>query len=437
MLIQLTLENWMSFRDAVTFSMVASRERQHSERVARLQKYQTRILPIASIYGGNASGKTNFFKALRFAKGFLINGTKPDQLIAVEPFKLNKANQNKPTRFAFEILIADVIYEFGFAVSRNRVSEEWLIKIGAQSEKELYKRVNDTISFHQELDSDQFLHFAFQGTRENQLFLTNAVSQKVDRFEPVYKWFRNQLRLIHPGSAYGNFEEFFDEEHETYSSLSKVLSQIDTGVFKLAADEVSVQSLPLPEPLIEKVKERINEGEFTKVISPSGDRILLYKTEGEFKAEKLVFYHLGEDDEAVKFELKDESDGTRRVIDLLPAFVELSHQEKGHEKTIVVDELDRSLHTLLTRKLIESYLKHCSEETRSQLIFTTHDLLLMDQSLFRRDEIWIADRDKHGGTNLSAFSDFKGVRSDKDIRKSYLQGRMGGIPDLFEGNIFK
>ena len=89
MIISFSVENWMSFRDRTTFSMVASRERQHGERVPKLGKYQTRVLPIAAIYGGNASGKTNFFKALSFAKTLVVEGTRPDSLIPIETFRLD------------------------------------------------------------------------------------------------------------------------------------------------------------------------------------------------------------------------------------------------------------------------------------------------------------------------------------------------------------
>jgi uncharacterized protein len=97
----------------------------------------------------------------------------------------------------------------------------------------------------------------------------------------------------------------------------------------------------------------------------------------------------------------------------------------------VIDELDRCLHTLLTRSLLERYLESCSSETKSQLLFTTHDVSLIDQDLLRRDELWIAERDDTGGSTLISFGEYKEIRADKDIRKSYLQGRLGGIPRVF------
>ena len=140
MIISFSVENWMSFRDQATFSMIASRERQHGKRVPKLGKYQTRVLPIAAIYGGNASGKTNLFKALSFAKTLVVKGTRLDSLIPIEPFRLDGKGTNRPSRFAFELLIDETIYEFSFAVTRKAVLEERLVVITSTSEKVLYDR---------------------------------------------------------------------------------------------------------------------------------------------------------------------------------------------------------------------------------------------------------------------------------------------------------
>ena len=103
---------------------------------------------------------------------------------------------------------------------------------------------------------------------------------------------------------------------------------------------------------------------------------------------------------------------------------------------VIIDEIDRSLHPLLTRKLLETYLANRTPESRNQLILTTHDAMLLDQDLLRRDEIWVAERDETGASKIYSFSEFKDVRADKDIRKSYLQGRMGGVPKLGMTGVF-
>ena len=161
---------------------------------------------------------------------------------------------------------------------------------------------------------------------------------------------------------------------------------------------------------------------------PINERFVVTRKGGELIAKKLVAYHSKGDGTETKFEIRQESDGSQRVIDLLPAFLELSAQVS--KKVYVIDEVDRSLHTLLTRRLLEVYLSNCSTETRTQLLMTTHDVLLMDQQLLRRDEMWVAERDSTGASSLLSFSEYKDVRYDKDIRKSYLQGRLGGIPRI-------
>jgi len=99
----------------------------------------------------------------------------------------------------------------------------------------------------------------------------------------------------------------------------------------------------------------------------------------------------------------------------------------------VIDEIDRHLHTLLLRRILEEYLSGCSKNTRSQLLLTAHDVLLMDQHILRRDELWVTERDSSGGSTLFSFSEYKDVRNDKDIRKNYLLGRLGGVPSVSAG----
>ncbi|MFZ4099955.1 MAG: AAA family ATPase [Chlamydiia bacterium] len=433
MIVSFSVENWMSFRDQATFSMVASRERQHGERIPSVGKYQMRVLPIAAIYGGNASGKTNLFKALSFAKTLVVKGTQPDSLIPVEAFRLGAEGAEQPSRFAFELLIDDVIYEFSFAVTRKVVLEEKLVLITSTSERVLYDRRHGQPNFDPSLGQDQFLKFAFQGTRDNQLFLTNSVSQKVDAFRPVYNWFKDTLELVAPDSRFGAFEQFLDEDHPLYTTLNQMLRQLDTGITHLGGEELPFENIPLPETLKIKLQEDVKEGMTVRLLTePSHERFVVTRKGGELIAKKLVAYHAKADGTEAKFEIRQESDGSQRIIDLLPAFLELSMQQAS-KKVYVIDEVDRSLHALLTRRLIETYLASCSSETRTQLLLTTHDVLLMDQELLRRDEMWVVERSAQGVSTLVSFSEYKDIRYDKDIRKSYLQGRMGGIPRILLG----
>ncbi|HOJ04767.1 MAG TPA: ATP-binding protein [Bacteroidota bacterium] len=429
MLVSFTLDNWMSFRNETVFSLVATRERQHGARVPVLGKYKTRILPVATIYGANASGKTNFFKALNFARTLIVKGTRPDSLIPVDPHRLDAHTAQQPSRFVFELLVDEVMHEYSFTVTRKAILEEKLVVISSNSERVLFHRRDGEPNFNESLAKDRFLHFVFKGTRDNQLFLTNSVSQQVENFRAVHDWFRDTLVLIAPDSRFEPFEQFLDEGNPLYSTMNTLLPQLDTGIAHLGGEDIPFDNIPLPESLKVKLQEDVKEGMSVRLqAEPGNERYVVRRTDGELLAKKLVTYHPTTDGSEARFEIRQESDGSQRVIDLLPAFLDLSVQ--GSKKVYVIDELDRSLHSLLTRSLIEAYLGTCSTESRAQLLFTTHDVLLMDQSLLRRDEMWIAERNVAGSTTLLSFSEYKDVRYDKDIRKSYLQGRLGGIPRI-------
>lgn len=157
------------------------------------------------------------------------------------------------------------------------------------------------------------------------------------------------------------------------------------------------------------------------------ERILVTKKNGDILSKRMISIHTNNRGQNVKFNLTDESDGTLRAIDLFPAFSELCTDTS---KIYIVDEIDRSLHPLLVRHLVEMYLNSCSNSKKGQLIFTTHDTNLINQKIFRRDEIWVIDRVE--SSEFISFSDFEDIRSDKDIRKSYMNGRFGGIPTLME-----
>ncbi len=434
MLLRFALENWMSFRNRAELSMIASRERQHGERVPHLpKKYRGRVLPITAIYGGNASGKSNLVKALAFAKQFVVMGTQaPGVAIPVAPFRLERSARNSPAVFRFEILVGNDIYDYGFSVTSEAVVKEYLVWVNSQSESVVFERDHQDIRLEKTGENPDFLRFVAQGTRPNQLFLTTAAFQGAPLMAPIYQWFRHTLEIISPESHYLNIHYFMDEDNPLYDRMNAVLPQLDTGIRRMVGKPVATENLPpgviqsarLIEPMV-------GEGATVHSIDPeTGRRYALTRVGGTWQARKLMFMHTRTDSgEDEPFDYSDESDGTKRLIDLLPAFLGLA-EGKQSQKVFVIDEIDRSLHTLMTQALVRAYLDSCSQDSRSQLIMTTHDVLLMDQSLMRRDEMWVIERDDRGASRLWALSDYRDIRYDKDIRKSYLQGRMGGIPRI-------
>jgi AAA15 family ATPase/GTPase len=431
MLIRYAFRNWLSFQEEARFSTIASNERQHNDRVARIDKFDLRVLPVAAIYGGNASGKTNFVKSLAFAKSMVVRGTQPDGPIPVSPFLLDPAALNEPCAVQFEMLVDDVIYDFSFTVTAKVVVEEKLVRVKSSSETVLYHRQDQKlVALHSALKKEDFYRFAFQGTRANQLYLTNAVSQNVTEFRPVYDWFKRNLVLIAPDFRVENFEDYLEEDQPLHGIISSTLAQLDTGIAQLDAEEIPLENLPLPDNLITIVNHVIKSGGIHRIHNRETNERFVFtaQPDGGIRVRKLVSNHKRSDGSSIKFDLNQESSGTQRVIDLLPAFVEASDSQCA--KVFVIDELDRSMHTLLTRQLLEAYLGSCNAASRSQLIFTTHDVLLMDQELLRRDEMWVTERDTGGRSQLFSFAEYKELRNDTDIRKRYLQGRLGGVPRI-------
>jgi uncharacterized protein len=424
----------MSFRDKTTFSMVKSRELRHKERLARIKEHNLSVLPVAAIYGGNASGKSNFFKALDFLKSLILDSTRPDCRIPVKPFKLAQAKSTDPTEFNIVILFDTDLYEYSVSLNSERILEEHLSRIDNNKKTELFARCDNKLIFDENIFESGQINLAWKNTRMNELFLTKSVESNLTIYKPVYVWFRDYLRLIAPNAQYSRIESIMDPENPVNIVMGDMLAHLDTGIIKLGKEEKpygqfldeGTDPINFDEHAILTFieKQKISKA---MVGSNTGSRLIVKQEDGALIGKKLCTYHMSEEGSEIRFALQDESDGTQRMIDLLPAFMQLFGNVP---RVFIIDELDRSLHTLLSKALLGTYLSICSPDARSQLVFTTHDVLLMDQDLFRRDEMWVTERASTGATSLFSFAEYKDLRCDKDIRKTYLQGRLGGVPRL-------
>jgi len=428
MLLRFSVSNWMSFRDQVTLDMVATREEQHREHIATITEHNLKLLPVAAIYGANASGKSNLVKALRFAEQFATSPPKPGSPIPVRPFRLSKEAVERPTSFRFCVYSEGAVFDYAFAVTGTKVVSEELRQVNRTNEKLLFRRTNGVLDPEDQFPENSALRFAFHGTQDNQLFLTNSVSQKLDDFRPLYDWFAIALTIVDPDTRFGGLLELIHEQSPRSAQLAQRLRDLDSGISCLREEDVPIER-PALRDYIEEIAKTLREG-FSIPVDMFGDEegLFLQIENGKPITRRVTPIHQMETGEEVTFSVGEESDGTRRLLDLLPAFLLL--EGSPFPPVFVIDELDRSLHSLLTRDLLGHLLTNREPSSRSQLIFTTHDTQLMTQDLFRRDEIWITERDRSGTSKLVAFSEFKDVRKDKDIRKSYLQGRMGGVPKI-------
>lgn len=447
MLLNLTIDNWMSYRDEATLSLVGTLERQHLATLAKLPGFRSRkALPVASIYGGNASGKTGLFKALACLKSMVVAGSDVDAMVPVEPFLLESGSALKPTVFDITFLAAETVYRLVVEATVDGVMYESLFIVKESEEIDVYERseqlscgfvVNDR--FFKEVERTRFV---MQGTRKNQLFLNAAVAQSIAEIDAAYRWFSETLVMIGVESHAWTFATCCKESDGFLDYASEKLAEFDTGVNRIGGEQVGIEQVSFK---TRSFKRALAELKPNEVITVVGDRLggdygfemfTVSRGEDGLRAEKLRTFHRRSDGSEVSFDLNRESSGTKRLLQLLPMMFGLTDPRNvAGERVYVVDELDRCLHTMLTTRLVEDFLATCGPDTRKQLLFTTHDLLLMDQSLMRRDEMYIAQRDAGGCSELVGLADFEGIRYDKDLVRSYLDGRFGGVPMLGAGEV--
>jgi hypothetical protein len=246
---------------------------------------------------------------------------------------------------------------------------------------------------------------------------------------PVFRWFRDQLVVLEPHDDFHSLEIQESDRQELRDYMVALLGRADTGITGVEAVEVPMSAMGLPKSLHDNLVASLKEDQGGVLLrSPRGERFSVFLKNGELMASRIVTYRESKEGKKVLFETGDESDGTLRLFDLAPVLHDLD--TPGCRRVYVIDELDRSMHTQLTEALIKNYCGTRTKRTRTQLIFTTHDAMLMDQELLRRDEMWFIERGKGGDTMLESLSDYKDVRYDKDVRKAYLEGRFSGLPRL-------
>ncbi|HBE20158.1 MAG TPA: hypothetical protein DEG17_25900 [Cyanobacteria bacterium UBA11149] len=450
MLIQLTIENFLSFKEEITFSMVGiNSDKNYPNHLAVDAAGKGKsLLPISAIYGANAAGKSNLIKAINFAQDLIVQGTRSGQTIPVIPFKLGN-DRNKPSKFEFIFIYNDSRYSYGFKLKADRIIEEWLYVIpsGKKREVPVFVRVTSekketTVEYGATLkgkgEKDKpFLDFIARGTRPNQLFLTEALDRNVQAVKPVVEWFEDVLTIIQAESNYIHLESGILNSQEFTSFLTDFLRLTGTGIDSIGTEEVELdfdRHFPeIPENIKNDILETFSEDDDNFVgmllINQRKRYLIAKRTEDKLNLIQLKTQHRHQDGSLVDFLIEEESEGTQRLIDLIPVLFVLKN---SRNKVIFLDELDRRLHPLLSRKFIEFCLSCRNKNNRTQLIFTTHDTNLLDLDLLRRDEIWFVEKNQEGASHLYSLAEFK-TKPELKIEKGYLNGRFGAIP--FFGDI--
>lgn len=434
MLLKFEFSNFCSFRDRALFSLKPTREKIHRTQhvYSADDDGRTEVLRAAVIYGENASGKSNFIRALEFAKRFVTRGVRPNKLIGSTIFKLDESYQAKPSIFHFEILADGTTYQYEFALSHDQVLHEKLSILNKNSIKLMFERSSDEGGykfgpFLQVLSKEEqmFYKFNIEGTRKNQLFLTESMERNLTRFSPIYNWFDKSLKIFTPQSISHGIEFQLQDDKKFTEFLKSLLWHFDPSVIDLRTDFLDPETIPgIPPKILSEIKEDLEEKQGVFISNPlTGNRMVVFRDDkGDAKLIKIFTKHkCSGSDSSVTFDLEEESDGTRRIIELAPLFYELMATDSS--TVACIDELDRSLHSGITGRLLHTFLTS-NNQTKSQLIVSTHDTNLLDTKLLRRDVIWFIHK-IDGASQLTSLHKNFNPRHDKDIRREYLEGKYG------------
>ena len=406
MLIRFSFKNFKSFKNENCLDMEATSLKEHEYNVAKINNGE--YLKVSAIYGANASGKTNVLQAFDYMKKRILvsDDSKKNSPIDEENIYSFMIN-NDPIALEVEILAKNnKIYKYGFEVLKDKIISEWLFEKRVNKFYAIFERENNNVSMKPNKISE------LVNIDERTLFLN--IYSKIDRnnedFSNVYDWFVNStyLDLGNP-----NFERFINNRvslkilsDENYKKeLLKFIKTFDSGIEGIKTTPDSIEAVKSNNGIIDI--EVIHRGE-----------------NGELKA--LPFYL--------------ESNGTRKMFHLFDFFMDALK----NGMVLFVDELDAKLHPLLTRYIINLFHNSDTNKGNGQLIYSTHDTVNLNKETFRRDEIWFAEKDKDGISEIYALSDYileddknagKKVRNDATYNKDYLTGRYGAIPVLEEFDI--
>ena len=411
MIIEFIVKNWKSFRDETKLSFVAGNKAKNERKIPVVNSYNLSLLPLAAVYGGNASGKSNLIEALKFAQQLIVNG-KGNEIVA-EPFFKDNQSESNPCSFNFKLLIDEVFYVYKFSVSLSGITEEKLSQIEFDgTEKFLFERDGSVFKpgiekFHTEL---------WGYTKDEHLVLSNAMSMNIKSLLPVYNWFNHSLQIIQPNFQFKNLLNAIEENEGLLEKLNEVLYYFDTGILEIENQKLAPEVANTLETRQENFPDK---------------SIVLNSNNGKTQVNRLVSKYQKPNGKIINFPLQLESEGSKRLIDLLPTFFNLT--SNSNLSVLVIDEIDRSLHSHLTKSLITAFLGTTEKYSRTQLLFTTHDLSILDPKILRSDETWVTDRNREGVTHLHSFGDYKNL-TEQDVFEKYELGVLGGVPNILYKN---
>lgn len=420
MLVQFTVENFLSIRDKVYLSLEPSKDSEHPENL--ITKGDYKAVNSVAIYGANASGKSSLFKAITVALIMIrnSNNVRVTDKLPMTPFKFDFESRNKPTSFEFTFIAKDGRkYIYGFSATTEKVVEEYLYCYNTSKPTLLFDlNENEKPKFNRAYKVK--LEAAYQMNTANKLFLATATTWNVECTKSPFEWLAESIDTFTDVMELGGvaFEKYRIDENRKYIEFTKnLLKQADINISSIEVDAKEVVGGPaLPFQIV--VQGKIippNEGKHYDVEITTGHTVV------DENGEKTEF----------SLTLQEESIGTQLLFFYGPLLKDAF--EKG--KTIVLDEIDKSMHPSLVKFIMNLFRDPDVNKNGAQLIVTTHETGILSLEMFRRDQIYFTEKDsKSGVTDLYSLDEFS-VRKTENIEKGYLMGRYGAIPFLQAGEV--
>jgi len=408
MLIRFNVTNFLSFKEETEFNMLAGSPRSKKEHVYHQKGID--FVRAAALYGANGAGKSNLVKALAFLQGLIVGGESTQYN---KHFKLDDACEREPSIFEIEFVQDDILFAYGLSILKNKIIEESLYEIKeGQDDKVLFERKLDNSETNlvvaKEYQKDNKSKLLIELYEEKLLKTDELFLKKVDKdaidFNEIriaFNWFVYDLQIIYPHTKVNTAQLTSNESEDVFSFTQRIISRLDTGITSLNFEETSLEDFfgEDDKETQDWLKEELSRKEYISIEDNKGNVYMVTKRKGEIFVCQMIVNHKTNSEVSVSFDIDQESDGTQRLLDILPI-----------------------IHTAIKMPKV----------FKGQLIFSTHEAQLLDLNIFRQDEIWFAEKNKSGATTLYPLSDFN-VRSDLVLKNGYLNGRFGAIP--FLGNL--
>ncbi len=422
MLIEFKVGNFLSFKDIATLSMVASADKEQLDTNTIKINDKLRLIRSAAVYGANASGKTNLFKAMAFMRYFILNSSKESQStekIPVDRFRLSTETEEMPSTFETTFIIDNIRYRYGFQVDRERIHNEWLYFVPTIREAALFIREKDSIKLGPGFKEGRGLE---EKTRPNALFLSVADQFNGEIAKKILEWIKNFK--IAPALD-SSEEEMFTisswDDKDFRDFTLKFLKAADIGIKDLQIKSAPITEDDIPKELPMKLRKKL----LSKL--SEGKRVEVNSIHQKYDKNKKLL-----SEEHFDFD-STESAGTQALF----AFSAPIYYTLKNGWGLAVDELTTKLHPVLTRAIIEIFHQYNAgkdEESTSkaQFIFASHDTNILTSRFFRRDQIWFTRKDEYEASDLYSLEEFR-IRKDASFNKDYITGKYGAIP--FIGDI--